>query len=67
MWLRADVSQEDEMMSREDCAVSARGPVWARVWVLQFTGSAEITNRFTYWGNKHVEVPLGQNLGSIGD
>ena len=42
MWLRADVSQEDELMSREDCAVSACGPVWARVWVLQFTGSAEL-------------------------
>ena len=35
MWLRADVSQEDELMSREDCAVSACGLVWARVWVLQ--------------------------------
>ena len=42
MWLRADISQEDEMMSREDCAVSACGPVWAHVWVLQFTGSAEL-------------------------
>ena len=48
MGLRADVSQEDELMSREDCVVNVWSYVWLCVWVLQFTGRAEITSRFTY-------------------
>ena len=43
MGLRADVPQEDELMRQEDCVVNVWSHVWLCVWVLQFTGRAEIT------------------------
>ena len=55
MGLGAAVSREDELMSREDCAVNVWCHVWLRVWVLQLTGRAQNYKQVYLQGAQHKE------------
>ena len=65
MGLRADVSQEDESMSQEDCVVNVWSHVWLCVWALQFTGRTEITKGFTYRGRNTENIHRAKISGAL--
>ena len=52
-------------MSQEDCVVNVWSHVWLCVWVLQFTGRAEITEGFTYRGRNTKNIHWAEISGAL--